>query len=192
MSALHRLPLSAALATAALLAACIQQPPEDPPAQSQAPEPVPAAVAPAEKPLSAAPAQAARNEDPELAKHMQTPEFRREYRTKQEQLQAEALVREEAPWLGQTGLTDEQERSMPRYVRMELGQSLQDANAVKAQDLQYIGSFPEPDGTVYYWRIPDKAQAHGDTHSGPAYAYIRKGTDGIFYTDWGNRTPPQS
>ena len=93
MSALHRLPLSAALATAALLAACIQQPPEDPPAQSQAPEPVPAAVAPAEKPLSAAPAQAARNEDPELAKHMQTPEFRREYRTKQEQLQAEALVR---------------------------------------------------------------------------------------------------
>ena len=123
---------------------------------------------------------------------MKTPEFRREYRTKQEQVQNEAKVQEAAPWLGHTGLTDEQERALPRYVRAELGQSLQDANPVKAQDLEFVGHFDEADGTVYYWRIPDKANAHGDTHKGPAYAYVRKGADGVFYTDWGNRTPPQS
>ena len=184
MSASPRLALIPALATAALLAACIQQPPEDPPAA--------AAPAPAAPAVAAAPAAAPANEDPQLAAHMKTPEFRREYRTKQEQLQNEAKVQESAPWIGSTGLTDDQERSLPRYVRMELGQSLQDANAVQAQDLQYVGSFPEADGTVYYWRIPDKANAHGDTHSGPAFAYIRKGADGVFYTDWGNRTPPQS
>ncbi len=178
-----RIPLIAALASAVALAACIQQPPEDPPA----------AQAPAQPPVAAAPAPAApsANEDPQLAAHMNTPEFRREYRTKQEQLQNETKVQESAPWLGSTGLTDEQERAVPRYVRMELGQSLQDANAVKAQDLQYTGHFTESDGTVYYWRIPDKANAHGDTHAGPAYVYIRKDAAGVFYTDWGNRTPPQ-
>lgn len=165
-----------AAAASVLLAACMQQPPDDEPA------PAPAA--------SAAPAAAAVNEDPALAAHMKTPEFRREYRTKQEQLQNEASVQESAAWLGTTGLTDEQERKLPRYVRMELGQSLQDSNAVQARDLDYIGHFVEPDGTVYYWRIPDRANAHGDTHTGPAYAYIRKDTDGVFYTDWGNRTPP--
>lgn len=122
---------------------------------------------------------------------MKTPEFRREYRSKQEQLRNEAAIQESAPWLGTTGLTDAQERSLPRYVRMELGQSLQDAHAVQAQDLAYVGHFAETDGTVYYWRIPDKAQAHGDTHSNPAYAYIRKDSNGIVYTDWGNRAPPQ-
>lgn len=163
-----------------LLAACIQRPPEDPPAAS----------APAQPQVAAAPASPAANEDPALAAHMKTPEFRREYRTKQEQLQNEAQIQESAPWLGHTGLSDAQERSLPRYVRMELGQTLQDTNAVQAQDLEYMGNYPEPDGTVYYWRIPDKANAHGDTHAGPAYAYIRKGTDGVYYTDWGNRTPP--
>ena len=27
--------------------------------------------------------------------------------------------------------------------------------------------------------------------AGPAYVYIRKDAAGVFYTDWGNRTPPQ-
>ena len=121
---------------------------------------------------------------------MKTPEFRREYRTKQEQLQSESATPETAAWLGTTGLTDAQERNLPRYVRMELGQSLKDSNAVQAQDLDYVGHFDEPDGTVYYWRIPERANAHGDTHTGPAYAYIRKDAGGVFYTDWGNRTPP--
>lgn len=134
---------------------------------------------------------AAPNEDPALAAHMKTPEFRREYRSKQEQLQHESAVQETAPWLGTTGLTDAQERQLPRYVRMELGQSLKDKNAVQAQDLAYVGHFDEPDGTVRYWRIPERANAHGDTHAGPAYATIRKDGNGVFYTDWGNRAPPQ-
>ena len=169
-----------ASALCALLVGCIQQPPEDPPAAS----------APAQPQAAASPASPVTNEDPQLAAHMKTPEFRREYRTKQEQLQNEAQLQESASWLGHTGLSDAQERALPRYVRMELGQSLQDTNAVQAQDLEYRGKYPEPDGTVYYWRIPDKANAHGDTHAGPAYAYSRKSPDGVFYTDWGTRTPP--
>ena len=171
-----------AAAASALLSACMQQPPDDTPAPTP-----PAASA---TPPAVAAAASAQADDAALAAHMKTPEFRREYRTKQEQLQNESAAQESAAWLGTTGLTDAQERNLPRYVRMELGQSLKDSNAVQAQDLDYVGHFAEPDGTVYYWRIPDRANAHGDTHTGPAYAYIRKDSNGVFYTDWGNRTPP--
>ncbi|WP_312461651.1 hypothetical protein [Comamonas sp.] len=188
MSAPSRTTLPAALTACTLLAGCLQQPPDDPPPPT--PQAQQAATAMALPAAAAQPPTSAGNEDPALAAHMQTPEFRREYRTKQEQLQTEAEVQENAPWLGSTGLTEAQERSVPRYVRMELGQSLASADPVLAEDLQYIGHFAELDGTVYYWRIPDKAHAHGDTHAGPAYVYIRKDTAGVFYTDWGNRTPP--
>ncbi len=187
MSVPYRTTLPAALTACTLLAGCMQQPPDDPPPAPQAQQAAPA-VAPSA--AAAQPQTSTGNEDPALAAHMQTPEFRREYRTKQEQLQTEAEVQEKAPWLGSTGLTEAQERSVPRYVRMELGQSLSSADPVRAEDLQYMGHFAEMDGTVYYWRIPDKAHAHGDTHAGPAYVYIRKDTAGVFYTDWGNRTPP--
>ena len=109
MFALSRIATSRALLAAtlgALLTACIQQPPEDPPAAS--------APAPAAPVAATPPASAVANEDPQLAAHMKTPEFRREYRTKQEQVQNEAKVQEAAPWLGHTGLTDEQERALPR------------------------------------------------------------------------------
>ncbi|GAB2816004.1 hypothetical protein GCM10027276_16190 [Comamonas piscis] len=185
MSAPYRTTLPAALTACTLLAGCMQQPPDDPAPAPQAQE-----AAPAVAPPAAAALPAARSEDPALAAHMQTPEFRREYRTKQEQLQVESEVQETAPWLGSTGLSDAQERAVPRYVRMELGQSLGSADPVRAEDLQYIGQFAELDGTVYYWRIPEKAHAHGDTHRGAAYVYIRKDAGGVFYTDWGNRTPP--
>ncbi|MGE8493994.1 hypothetical protein [Comamonas sp.] len=188
MSVSYRTTLPAALTACSLLAGCMQQPPDDPPAPTpQAQQAAPAVAPPA---AAAQPQPSARSEDPALAAHMQTPEFRREYRSKQEQLQTEAEVQESAPWLGSTGLTEAQERSVPRYVRMELGQSLASADPVRAEDLQYIGQFAELDGTVYYWRIPDKAHAHGDTHAGPAYVYIREDAAGVFYTDWGNRTPP--
>ncbi|MEJ5028503.1 hypothetical protein [Comamonas sp. MYb69] len=188
MSVSYRTTLPAALTACSLLAGCMQQPPDDPPAPTpQAQEAAPAVAPPT---AAAQPQPSARSEDPALAAHMQTPEFRREYRTKQEQLQTEAEVQESAPWLGSTGLSDAQERSVPRYVRMELGQSLASADPVRAEDLQYVGQFAELDGIVYYWRIPDKAHAHGDTHAGPAYVYIRKDAAGVFYTDWGNRTPP--
>ncbi|MEJ5125074.1 hypothetical protein WH367_03375 [Comamonas sp. MYb21] len=188
MSVSYRTTLPAALTACSLLAGCMQQPPDDPPAPTpQAQEAAPAVAPPA---AAAQPQPSVRSEDPALAAHMQTPEFRREYRTKQEQLQNEAEVQESAPWLGSTCLSDAQERSVPRYVRMELGQSLASADPLRAEDLQYVGQFAELDGIVYYWRIPDKAHAHGDTHAGPAYVYIRKDAAGVFYTDWGNRTPP--
>ena len=183
--------LAGALVASALLqAACMQQPPDDDTAKpAAAPTTAAATAVPAAPAVSSPPATAAAAApaDPELAAHMQTPAFRREYRDKMEQLNNEAKVNEEAPWLGTTGLTDEQERSLPRYVRMELGQSLADANALHARDLDYVGRFVEPDGTVYYWRLPAKAAANA---TAPQYAYMRQGPDGVFYTDWGSRVPP--
>ncbi|HEY5995097.1 MAG TPA: hypothetical protein VIU46_10925, partial [Gallionellaceae bacterium] len=42
-------------------------------------------------------------------------------------------VREVADWFGTTGLDEETERELPRYLRREFGESLFDEGALKAE-----------------------------------------------------------
>ena len=215
---LHR-PLAAllALACAATLAGCIQQPPEDTdtteskdsivlPSAVAIPDGEPAIVVPEPVPFTEQMApvdpEPAPRVDPqassmppppsnaELAGLMKTDGFMRSHLQKLNQLQAEAKQEETAPWFGTTGLSAEQEQRLPRYVRMELNQKLGQAGAVQAQDLQFIGHFSEADGTVYYWQLPPNEVSKKPSTNGSArYAYLRLGKDGN-YMDWGNRLPP--
>ena len=230
---LHR-PLAAllALACAATLAGCIQQPPEDadtpepkdaivapagtadaegepaivvPEAQPSvepyteqipptdvdtvAPEPAPIQVpAPKLDPQAGTLAPAPSNA--ELAGLIKSNAFMGSHLQKLNQMQTEAQQQESAPWFGTTGLSTEQEQRLPRYVRMELNQKLEQADAVKAQDLQFIGRFNEADGTVYYWQLPPNEVSKKPATRGSArYAYLRQAQNGN-YLDWGNRLPP--
>ena len=94
----------------------------------------------------------------------------------------EQLAREEAPWIGATGLSEELERELPRYLRREFGELYGDEGALKASDLEYLGSFPESDSIVHYWRIPDS--------SGGSYAYVCIDPSGDSLTGCGDKWPP--
>jgi hypothetical protein len=95
---------------------------------------------------------------------------------------AEDAVIEQAPWFGTTGLPDEVERRVPRYVRLEFGESLANAGALRAADIEYVGAFIEAEGRVHYWRIP--ASAVPD----PLYVYYVEGPGGLMAL--GGRAPP--
>ena len=94
----------------------------------------------------------------------------------------EYTMREEAPWFGKTGLDEETERELPRYLRRELGEFLDEPGALKAADLQFIGAFEEAPGMVYYWKVP-----YGEE---TVYAYVEVSRDGSQCTGWANREPP--
>ena len=98
----------------------------------------------------------------------------------------EYQVIEEAPWFGATGLPDETERELPRYLRREFGESVFDAQSIKAADLRYLGVFFEGRaGHVHYWRIRTAAESDA-----PAYTYIEIAPDGKQKLGWGERRPP--
>jgi hypothetical protein len=97
---------------------------------------------------------------------------------------AEASVVEEAEWFGKTGLSEEYERELPKYLRREFGELLIDEGSLKARDLTYLGSFEELGARVHYWSIPT---SDGE----PAYAYIEV-TESAICTGWGNRKPPSA
>lgn len=95
---------------------------------------------------------------------------------------AEQIAREEATWLGNTGLPEELERELPRYLRREFGELYGDEGSLKASDLEYLGAFPENDLSVHYWRIPGS--------NGDSYAYIEIGPSGESFTGYGDKWPP--
>ena len=97
---------------------------------------------------------------------------------------AEETVIEEAEWFGTTGLSEDIERELPRYLRREAGELLLEEGSLKASDLAYIGAFEEPDATVHYWSVPS---SDGE----PTYAYVEVG-GGQTFTGWGGREPPVS
>ena len=192
-----------------VLAACIQQPPDDPPAQTGAtPAPQVALADSSSNSGNKGPAvgtsvdyrpdPAAGSLPPapgaeELGVLMKSPDFLRSHLKGLAQLKDEGGSTEQAPWFGQTGLSDEQERRLPRYVRMELGQRLGDAETVRAADLQFMGHFDEKDGQVYYWQLPPNAVSlKRATRQSPRFAYIRLAKEGGTYLDWGNRLPPEA
>lgn len=95
---------------------------------------------------------------------------------------AEESVVEDADWFGKTGLSEEDERELPKYLRREFGELLIDEDSLRAGDLTYLGSFEEGDARVHYWSVPSSSAE-------PIYAYIEV-TASAICTGWGNREPP--
>jgi hypothetical protein len=97
-------------------------------------------------------------------KFLQSPEYKKAFDEKLALMKAEGDVAEIAPWFGKTGLGEETERELPRYLRREFGESIFTPGALKASDLIYLGETPDGTGTVHSWRIE-----HGKDS---AYAYV--------------------
>lgn len=113
------------------------------------------------------------------------PEYQAQIARLHESHAAEDSVREEASWLGSTGLPEDVERELPKYLRREFGELLLDADSLKARDLAYVGRFAEEGNHFHYWRIPRR----GDEES---FAYVVLGADGSICAGWGDREPPVS
>lgn len=105
---------------------------------------------------------------------------------------AEEHISETADWFGLTGLTDKEERALPRYVRYEYGDLLVDEDGLKAHDLTFLGQYPlnselfkllhldtanQPDH-IYIWH-------YYDDH----YAYAYYNSDQNLEYEIGNRCP---
>jgi hypothetical protein len=95
----------------------------------------------------------------------------------------ETLV-EQADWFGTTGLSDEDERELPRYLRREFGELIEDEGALQAQDLRYVGRFEEGRELAHYWRIPSRSEDE------PTYACVSTDREGVTSFEWGSRQPP--
>lgn len=93
---------------------------------------------------------------------------------------------EVAPWFGRTGLSDEDERELSRYLRREFGEVGAD-DGLRAADLTYLGVQSDDRGAAHFWTIPKR-----DGEEDYAYAYIDIDERGnpLGY-GWGDREPPQ-
>lgn len=94
----------------------------------------------------------------------------------------EEAVVEAAPWFGRTGLPEETERELPKYVRRELGQSFYAEGSLKAGDLEYLGTYPWESHTVHYW----KTRMPGESEDSFATVLVH---DGVPNLDWGCPPP---
>jgi hypothetical protein len=112
------------------------------------------------------------------------PAFKKGVQDRVEAMKKEETAREECSWFGKTGLSEEDERQLPRYLRREFGMSLSSPEALKAQDLEYLGMFIQGVETVHYWRIN-----HGS--STPKFAYVVSAPDDRQVMGWGDRAPPK-
>jgi hypothetical protein len=112
------------------------------------------------------------------------PEFRRRVDARLEEMKKEEAVLEDAPWFGKTGLSEDQERELPRYLRREFGSLLSEPGSLRAQDLDYLGRFVQDTETVHYWRIN-----HGSRE--PRFAYLVTAPAGREVMGWGDRKPPK-
>ena len=111
--------------------------------------------------------------------------FRSAMKVRMVEVLKEYETSETADWFGKTGLTDETERELPRYLRREFGETLSEEGALQASDLIYLGIFQEQPGPVHYWRIPSK-----DVNSDPYFAYVEDYPEGAM--GWGNKQPSQT
>lgn len=119
-----------------------------------------------------------------LRQILQSPEFQQLQAARQRMRELEGRIREEADWFGQTGLPEDLERELPRYLRREFGETLLDPQGLRANDLRYCGMQVEADGHVHYWEVPQRA-------ADLTWAYVIVQADGLQVLGWGNRTPPE-
>ena len=97
-------------------------------------------------------------------------------------MKAEDEIVEEADWIGTTGLSEETERQLPKYLRLEYGESILDEDSLKAADLTYLGvfklgeedlkqsEFSQGAERVHVWEIP--------TSGNKTYGYVVEGEYG--------------
>ena len=112
------------------------------------------------------------------------PDFQKRVQARRAEMEREEAIREDAPWFGKTGLAEEQERELPRYLRREFGQLLSQPGALRAQDLEYLGVFAQEGDTVHYWRI------HAGS-PGQKFAYVVVAPAERQLMGWGSRVPPR-
>lgn len=99
--------------------------------------------------------------------------------------EADANLVEVAPWFGQTGLSEEDERELPRYLRREFGE-VGAEDGLRAADLVYLGVQSDERGAAHFWVIPKREDG-----SDYAYAYIDIDDRGqTLCYGWGDREPP--
>jgi hypothetical protein len=110
------------------------------------------------------------------------PAFKKGVQDRLEAMKREESAREECSWFGKTGLSEEDERELPRYLRREFGMLLSSPGALKAADLEYLGVFAQGVETVRYWRIN-----HGSAE--PKFAYVVSAPDDRQVMGWGDRAP---
>ena len=102
--------------------------------------------------------------------------------TKKRELEHE--VPEEADWFGTTGLDEATERELPRYLRRELGEYLDDPEGLKAADLKYLGVLTDERGAAHFWAMPAR---HGEQ----SFAYVDVDASGVAASmGWGDRMAP--
>ena len=104
-------------------------------------------------------------------------------RQKKKLMDREDATTEDAHWIGTTGLDEDTERELPRYLRREFGESLFDKGSLKAADLRYVGVFAEDGQQVHYWHVPYKGNDQ-------MFAYVEVAPTGDTCIGWGNREPP--
>jgi hypothetical protein len=98
--------------------------------------------------------------------------------------EADKHLVEVASWFGKTGLSEEDERELPRYLRREFGEVGTD-DGLKAADLTYLGIQTDDQGRAHFWSIP-----RSEGEEAYAYAYIDIDDEGhpLCY-GWGGREP---
>lgn len=111
------------------------------------------------------------------------PEYKARVQARDDSYLAEDSVLEDVPWIGTTGLAEDVERELPKYLRREFGELLLDEGSLKAHDLTYVGNFKEDGLTVHYWRVPRSDEQL-------TYAYVEIDQQDQTCTGWGNREPP--
>jgi hypothetical protein len=91
---------------------------------------------------------------------------------------------EEADWFGKTGLGEETERELPRYLRREFGEYLDDPACLKAADMVYLGIRTDARGSAHFWSLPER---HGER----SFAYAQLAPSGeVLCLGWGDWAPP--
>jgi hypothetical protein len=113
--------------------------------------------------------------------HLHSDEYKKAVEERLTEMEREEQVIEEAAWIGKTGLPEEWERQLPQYLRREFGESLFDENSLKAADLEYVGAFPEREGSTHYWRVPYQGRTD-------VFAYVEDFENGAF--GWGDKASP--
>ncbi len=132
---------------------------------------------------TASPPPSAAAKQDEMRAYLASPEYKKAVQEKLDLMRKEEQIVEVANWFGKTGLPDDTERELPRYLRREYGQSIFDKGALTAADLEYLGLFPDGPGTIHFWRMHDGAKE-------PTYAYVSVSASGDTVLSWGGRQPP--
>lgn len=113
-----------------------------------------------------------------------SPEFYRGMEERLKLFSKEETINEEASWFGKTGLSNDVERELPRYLRREFGKTLFEEGSLKAADLTYVGAFPDGTNTIHYWRINNDPKTI-------YYAYVEVTSTGRTNLGWGDKKPAE-